>query len=169
MWALSNTPLPIKSNRRGFTIVELLIVIVVIGILAAIVIVAYNGIQNRANDSRRVSDLEAISKALEEQYVDTGSYPNVGCFSGWPCWSTLVGTTYMAKIPQDPTFLDSSACGNPNSHLSRAYFYTVTNGGQGYQLGTYMQAVNTSDPHYVAPNSAEYGCGDFINYLYVNK
>lgn len=40
------------KNKNGFTIVELLIVIVVIGILAAITIVAYNGIQNRAQDTK---------------------------------------------------------------------------------------------------------------------
>jgi prepilin-type N-terminal cleavage/methylation domain-containing protein len=160
----------LNKRNSGFTIVELLIVIVVIAILATIVIVAYNGITNRANDSRRMSDLESISKTLEEQYVDTGSYPNISCFSGWACWSTLVGITYMVKTPQDPTFFDDGkACGNPNTHLSRAYFYSATNGGKGYQLGTYMQVINISDPHYVAPNSFEYGCGDFINYLYINK
>ena len=47
-------------KQRGFTIVELLIVIVVIGVLAAITIVAYNGIQSRARDSARVSDINAI-------------------------------------------------------------------------------------------------------------
>lgn len=168
MPAQTNTQLYARNNRRGFTIVELLIVIVVIGILAAITIVAYSGVQSRANDSRRVSDLESISKAIEAQYVDTGSYPNASCFSAWACWSTLIGTTYMAKIPQDPTFNDNQACGNPNNYLSRAYYYQVTNGGQGYQLGTYMQAVNVSDRHYVNTNG-NYGCGNFMNYLYVNK
>ena len=53
------------NTNRGFTIVELLIVIVVIAILAAITIVAYNGIQGRALDSTRLSDLATIRKALE--------------------------------------------------------------------------------------------------------
>ncbi|MCA9336117.1 prepilin-type N-terminal cleavage/methylation domain-containing protein, partial [Candidatus Saccharibacteria bacterium] len=46
-----------KNKKTGFTIVELLIVIVVIAILAAITIVAYNGIQQRSRDSIRKSDL----------------------------------------------------------------------------------------------------------------
>lgn len=66
-----------KTGRAGFTIVELLIVIVVIAILAAITVVAYNGIQGRANDSRRLEDIKSIAKALELYKVNTGSYPNV--------------------------------------------------------------------------------------------
>lgn len=51
-------------KQRGFTIVELLIVIVVIGILAAITIVAYSGIQDRARQTKITSDLQTINKAI---------------------------------------------------------------------------------------------------------
>lgn len=64
-----------RTNKRGFTIVELLIVIVVIAILAAISIVAYNGIQQRARDSERQSDINVMQKQLELFYVDKGYYP----------------------------------------------------------------------------------------------
>ena len=60
---------------RGFTIVELLIVIVVIAILAAITIVAYNGIQGRAYSSAVQYDLNAIAKNLEIYKLDNGTYP----------------------------------------------------------------------------------------------
>lgn len=62
---------------RGFTIVELLIVIVVIGILAAISIVAYNGIQNRAYDQTVTADLNGIAKGFEMYKTDNpgGTYP----------------------------------------------------------------------------------------------
>lgn len=53
------------KNSSGFTIVELLIVVVVIAILAAITIVSYNGIQNRAYDAAVKSDLEMFAKKLE--------------------------------------------------------------------------------------------------------
>lgn len=62
----------------GFTIVELLIVIVVIAILAAISIVAYNGIQARANDSKRASDIRQVAKLIELYYATNGSYPSTG-------------------------------------------------------------------------------------------
>ena len=75
-----------KRAQAGFTIVELLIVIVIIGILAAITIVAYNGIQERANFSKSQSDLSALNKAIQLYYADNGSYPSStsGCTSASP-------------------------------------------------------------------------------------
>ena len=66
-----------KKTSSGFTIVELLIVIVVIGILAAITIVAYNGIQQRARDADRVNDMSSLKKALALFYAEKGYYPAV--------------------------------------------------------------------------------------------
>jgi len=62
-------------KNSGFTIVELLIVVVVIGILAAIVIVAYNGITNSAHDSAVENDLATTAKKLEIYKVKNGTYP----------------------------------------------------------------------------------------------
>lgn len=63
------------QRRRGFTIVELLIVIVVIGILAAITIVAFNGVQDRANDSAAQSSVQQAFKKLEAQKTIDNAYP----------------------------------------------------------------------------------------------
>lgn len=62
-------------QQRGFTIVELLIVVVIIGILAAIVVVAYNGITSRAHHTAVLNDLASIGKKLELYKVENGAYP----------------------------------------------------------------------------------------------
>lgn len=64
-----------KKTTNGFTLVELLIVIVVIAILAAISVVAYNGIQDRANNTTVQSDMGTIAKILEMYRVDNSQYP----------------------------------------------------------------------------------------------
>ncbi len=64
-------------RQTGFTIVELLIVIVVIGILAAIVIAAYNGVQKSASKSSMQSDLKNAAQQMGIAQVDLGVYPDV--------------------------------------------------------------------------------------------
>ena len=65
-----------QKTNRGFTIVELLIVIVVIGILAAITIVAYNGLQQRANNSARIQAANQVIKLVTLFQTEKGYYPN---------------------------------------------------------------------------------------------
>lgn len=64
-----------KTAQKGFTIVELLIVIVVIGILAALVLNTFAGVQQRARDTERQTDVNAIATQLEVYYNDKGGYP----------------------------------------------------------------------------------------------
>ncbi len=63
------------KSEKGFTIVELLIVIVVIGVLAAIVIVAYNGVTNRARTAKSSQAAATVQKKLEAYNSELGSYP----------------------------------------------------------------------------------------------
>jgi len=64
-----------RDSERGFTIVELLIVIVVIAILAAITIVSYNGITSRANTSGAQAAANSVVKKIEAYNAEEGGYP----------------------------------------------------------------------------------------------
>ena len=77
-------------SRRGFTIVELLVVIVVIAILAALTIVAYNGVQTRAENNKTVNVVEAYAKAFQLYATDNGQYPST---SVYPCIGDYAGAT----------------------------------------------------------------------------
>lgn len=64
-----------KRQGAGFTIVELLIVIVIIAVLASVTVVAYSGVQNRGKDTERQTDIRQIAQQLEMYYQEYGYYP----------------------------------------------------------------------------------------------
>lgn len=79
----SSTLVLSKSKaRRGFTIVELLIVIVIIAILAAITMIAYSGITNRAEQSKNISAAKAYITAINLYKADKGDFPDTGTCLG---------------------------------------------------------------------------------------
>jgi general secretion pathway protein G len=96
-----------SKTRSGFTIVELLVVIVVIAILAAITVVAYNGIQDRAEASKTASAIQAYKKALTLYKIDNGSYPVTGAM--------CLGDQYTAFTGQS-----TPACRYSTSTISAA-------------------------------------------------
>jgi prepilin-type N-terminal cleavage/methylation domain-containing protein len=123
------------KTKSGFTIVELLIVIVVIAILAAISIVAYNGIQERARFATMRSDIATLNKAIQLYYADKGTYPLT---SDWAGWDQGTGDNfipglvpkYISATPQIPSanavgdtylYRSTSATDGTNYKLIRLY------------------------------------------------
>jgi type II secretion system protein G len=103
----------VRRNKRGFTIIELLVSIVVIGILVTIMIISYSGIQQRSRDSQRASDVTKIKIALEKYHADKGQYPAVCSGDDIDCPASTLApilvTTYIANIPHDPRNTADSA------------------------------------------------------------
>lgn len=109
-----------REGKRGFTIVELLIVVVIIAILAAITIVAYNGLQQRARASAASSALVQAKKKLELYNVDNGTYPTTANLAA-------AGIT----SPNDTTYQYTSD--------GTAYCLTATNATVSYYLNSTTQ------------------------------
>ncbi|MCM8787832.1 MAG: prepilin-type N-terminal cleavage/methylation domain-containing protein [Candidatus Omnitrophica bacterium] len=85
--------------KKGFTFIEILVVVAIIGVLTSIAAVSYRSANVKSRDGKRKADLEQIRAALEMCRTDTGSYPSGLSFGGS---LTCGGNTYLNPIPQDP-------------------------------------------------------------------
>lgn len=122
-----------KKTRAGFTIVELLIVIVVIAILAAITVVAYSGIQERARNAKLSADMAQLEKAIliariltdKPLHSITGTnYTQGSCMSG-----TNIIDTQINNLPKsDPCWTDYKAALNAISTASGTSLSSLMNG-----------------------------------------
>jgi len=103
---------PVKPPR-GFTLVEILVVISIISLLSSVVFASVNSARAKARDAKRASDLRQIATALEFYYDTNGSYPAENCVGGtWAlnradaisCWNDLQSklAPYLNKLPIDP-------------------------------------------------------------------
>lgn len=136
-----------KYKNRGFTIVELLIVIVVIGILATLVITTYNGIQEKARDTKRKTDINALQGQIEAFEAQNGNYPTLGNIND----STWRGTNMKGLDPsalQDPKGSTQALSDTPGANT---YAYVATPSGcdnsatdcTGYTLTATLEAGGT--------------------------
>jgi general secretion pathway protein G len=102
-----STTYQLPSTKSGFTIVELLVVIVVIGILAAITIVSYTGISSRANIAVMQSDLSNSADQLKIYQTYNGSYPTT-LDSNYCPLTPIANTTLCLKASPNNTYTYTS-------------------------------------------------------------
>lgn len=137
-----------RKRHTGFTIVELLIVIVVIAILASISIVAFSGIQQRARDSQRKQDLGNIVKLLAIYQSDNGNWVNTGGGAsdgtGWfnggnpTVATTLINAKLTNNIIRDPKCLAGEVIGCSG--------YIKMNCGSGIAITARLESVPSGAP-----------------------
>jgi prepilin-type N-terminal cleavage/methylation domain-containing protein len=132
----------ITPHPKGFTIIELLIVIVVIGALALITIVAYNGVQQRALVTTLKSDLANASKQMELAQVDTGSYP-----TAFPS-----GVKASQNVVLSLSQTANGYCINAESLTSNSIKWSYASANGGFQEGLCSGAVIAGSETGINPN-----------------
>lgn len=129
-----------KTHRRAFTLVELMVTVSIIAILIAIGIASYSSINKRSRDTKRKSDLEQLRSALEMYRAQNGNYPSAGggSFVSTTNLAASLVSTYIPAIPVDPQ--DES----PYMYRYRA---TNVSGGNyyGYCLSATLETQNPED------------------------
>jgi len=126
----------------GFTLVELLIVVSIIGILSGIVVsvINPNKIRGRARDGVRKNDIAVVKGALELYYAENNTYPASGTIPFGGAW-TVGSVTYLRAVPQDPYYSQNSS-----------YSYCYQKVGNGYVLCTKVEDSNSASvPSGAAP------------------
>ena len=126
-------------SQAGFTMIELLIVIMIIGVLAVIGINNFTATQIKARDAERKSDLQTVAKALEMYFNDKGRYPIAtngevdlapwGNEGGFTDLAVAGGAIYLTKMPADPG----------------AYKYYYSTDALGTYFKLYARLENTKD------------------------
>jgi general secretion pathway protein G len=84
----------IATGKRGFTLLEMLLVLVLVSLLASLALPVVSGGLQRARESTLKNDLHTLRKAIDDYYADTGSYPSE--------LEELVKKRYLRRIPPDP-------------------------------------------------------------------
>jgi len=85
----------LSIKKAGFTLIELMVVVAIIGILMAAGILAFSNAQQNARDSRRRADIDAMSKAMEQYYQNNNS--------AYPVTAGAIATYFPSgSIPADP-------------------------------------------------------------------
>lgn len=119
-------------NKKGFTLIEILIVVAIIGLLSSVVLIGLGSFRARGRDARRIADLREVQNSLELYYAKYNAYPESG-----NSWSDLQNTIMapstgigVPSIPDDPLSVSSQAY---------HYSYGASSDRQRYVLGATLE------------------------------
>ena len=136
-------------KQHGFSLIELLTVIAIIGILAGVVTVNVSSARSKARDAKRQADLNSVSAALEMYYAKNKTYPTTA--SGWS-WSSSLGViqSYISTVPTDPQSSDPT--------YGKGYVYCSD--GSKYVLDATLEKgtsdITITDPATCPSSSSDY-------------
>lgn len=121
----------LQKEHKGFTLVELLVVVAIIGILAALVLVALSRARTKADDAQRESDIRQVALAMEMAYDDDDAYP---ISAAYPTSIASSSGTYVENSPTDPA--DGNYSWKDNTEDNQTFCVSAD-----LQLGDYFKCT----------------------------
>src|SRR3989344_3695789 len=141
MKKLLTTHYSLLTRQKGFTLIEILVVVGIIGLLASVVLSGLGSVRGRGRDARRAADLRSVQQGLELYYTKCQRYPG-----GSTCTDVTAPTSWsdleirlkgsslgVSGIPNDPLTTDAA----------RNYKYAVSSDGQEYILEAVLEDASS--------------------------
>ena len=142
----------LSCNKKGFTLVELLIVITILGILSTVAVSSFRSSQMKSRDAKRKSDLKQIANALEMFYSDKGFYPpsDNGNIKACPYRSSGSGNCSWGGSGVFGEFKDGENGvvyfkSLPADSSGFSYYYVASSSGTSFQLYAHLENPKDKD------------------------
>jgi len=145
------------KSKLGFTLIELLVVITIIGILATGAVSVFTTQIQKARDSTRLTDWNALRSSIEQYYQDLTEYPTWG--KGFLSGATTTIQTYLPKLPRDPK--DGQSC---NGSTECGYAYMVSDDSNGITAWAYELSIGFENSANKEQKAAKDGGNDPLRF-----
>ncbi len=146
------------KNKKGFTLIEILVVVAIIAILASVVLIGLGPTRKAGRDARRISDLRQVQSGLELYFNKCGYYPGGTYAAGTPCNAIQTQNNTWAAMSASLTGSGLGVSAVPVDPGSTAYQYSTAVGG-----GSYTIAATLEDGTNPAMKSSVQGISNGIN------
>jgi general secretion pathway protein G len=128
-----------RSNQDGFTLIEIMVVILILGLLATIVVQSLRGATDKAKRVKAQADIAELKTGLDRYYLDAGSYPTtdqglqslVAAPSGGNVPANYESGGYLQSIPKDPWGNAYYYQSDGNSYVLKSFGADGVEGGEG--------------------------------------